>query len=339
MFPTIQLHRMKIICFLLFLYIPTTCSFLTPTTKSTTRTKSSTFTTTTQHCNRARIICHERTTTTGTKYYSKTIEGPPIETRPNYENIHGPLGKMVDNACLVLFRTKFAEQVGIDSKLPKDDYKGLMELTTALNARYSDRTQVQLLAQEVLKSLFPAWLLSQFIVMFAKPFPVFSAKLNALATAILGTWLMGECEVNDCEIDNPNPNSTEQPPPIGKNQGVLVKRCRFLEESNCASVCVNSCKIPTQKFFIENMGVPLTMTPDYETGECQFAFGLTPTTEELEGALNTPCLQRCPSLGGMRKWHDDTVGKNQGKGSDLIMENGSVDEKGGDGSQCFLMEN
>eukprot|EP00957_Ditylum_brightwellii_P175457 13357715-Ditylum_brightwellii.AAC.1 len=87
------------------------------------------------------------------------------------------------------------------------------------------------------------------------------------------------------------------------------------------------------------MGVPLTMTPDYETGECQFAFGLTPTTEELEGALNTPCLQRCPSLGGMRKWHDDTVGKNQGKGSDLIMENGSVDEKGGDGSQCFLMEN
>ena len=37
---------------------------------------------------------------------------------------------------------------------------------------------------------------------------------------------MGECEVNDVEINGE----------FYKDQGLLVKRCRFLEESGCASV-------------------------------------------------------------------------------------------------------
>mmetsp|Transcript_4154 Transcript_4154/g.5445 ORF Transcript_4154/g.5445 Transcript_4154/m.5445 type:complete len:98 (+) Transcript_4154:118-411(+) len=61
---------------------------------------------------------------------------------------------------------------------------------------------------------------------------------------------------------------------------------------------------------MENMGLPLTMTPDYETHECQFAFGVTPSEGgELE-AKNTPCLSRCPTAGSMRQWHD-------GKGTNL----------------------
>ena len=107
---------------------------------------------------------------------------------------------------------------------------------------------------------------------------------------------MGECEVNDIEIDGK----------VYKDQGLLVKRCRFLEESGCASVCVNACKIPTQNFFLEDMGLPLTMTPDYETHECQFAFGKTPDSQEEFEAKNTPCLSRCPSAGAMRGWHDGT---------------------------------
>ena len=118
--------------------------------------------------------------------------------------------------------------------------------------------------------------------------------MNAWATWVAGTWLMGECEINDCETDSGE---------IGHQQGLLVKRCRFLEESGCASVCVNSCKIPTQQFFNEDMKLPLTMTPDYETGECQFSFGLTPTEQSELDAMNIPCLAKCPSSGGLRKWH------------------------------------
>ena len=32
----------------------------------------------------------------------------------------------------------------------------------------------------------------------------------------------------------------------GKAALVLMCRCRYLEESGCVSVCVNSCKLPTQ---------------------------------------------------------------------------------------------
>ena len=40
------------------------------------------------------------------------------------------------------------------------------------------------------------------------------------------------------------------------------------------------------------------------TGECQFSFGLTPTQESEFEATNIPCLERCPTSGSMRKWHD-----------------------------------
>jgi Beta-carotene isomerase D27-like, C-terminal len=118
--------------------------------------------------------------------------------------------------------------------------------------------------------------------------------MNAWATRVAGTWLMGECEINDVEVDGAV---------IGKMQGLHVQRCRFLEESGCVSVCINSCKLPTEAFFLEEMGLPLTMTPNYETFECQFSFGLTPTLEQDLEARNTPCLSRCPTAGSLRRLH------------------------------------
>jgi hypothetical protein len=223
-----------------------------------------------------------------------TIEGPSLDTKPDYNTIHGPLGKFVDYLFVRYFRKKMAEKMGIDSKLPQGDFAGIMELTAALNARYSDRREVQKISLDILHSLFPAWLTRIYIVLFAKPFPRFSARMNARMAKVVGVWLMGESEVNDCEIDDGT---------IGINQGLLVKRCRYLEESKCASACVNSCKIPTQKFFMEEMGLPLTMEPNYETGECQFKFGKSPDSQEEFDAKNTPCFSRCPSSGTLRTWH------------------------------------
>lgn len=36
---------------------------------------------------------------------------------------------------------------------------------------------------------------------------------------------------------------------------------RYLEHSGCVGMCVNMCKIPTQEFFTNSLGMPLTMTP------------------------------------------------------------------------------
>jgi hypothetical protein len=45
--------------------------------------------------------------------------GPPVETKPDYENMHGPLGKIMDKVFMTVFRTQMANKIGIDSQLPK----------------------------------------------------------------------------------------------------------------------------------------------------------------------------------------------------------------------------
>lgn len=118
-----------------------------------------------RHSNRIQVqrqstTSDEQSTTTSDKEKSpvkqsklpaKTVMGPPLETKPDYENIHGPLGLLADKVFMSVFRTKMATKVGIDSQLPKDDYMGLMELTAAMNARYTDRREVQSIAQDVLR--------------------------------------------------------------------------------------------------------------------------------------------------------------------------------------------
>ena len=73
-----------------------------------------------------------------------TIEGPPIATRTNYSSVHGPLGPFVDNLLMSLFRIKLLERlnrpdnrVGTtpDSKLPLDDYMGIIELAFSMNSQ------------------------------------------------------------------------------------------------------------------------------------------------------------------------------------------------------------
>lgn len=266
-----------------------------------------------------------------------TIEGPPLSTKPDYSSIHGPLGSFIDDIFMTLFRTKLAEKLSDripDSSKSCSDFMGIVELTSSMNAEYKNRTEIQELACEVLVSLFPPFILDRYPTWFAKPFPNFSARMCAWATVVGGTWLMGECEVNDIP-DMKNG---------GKYQGVLVKRCRFLEESQCASTCVNSCKIPTQNFFIKNMGLALTMTPDYETGECQFAYGVLPTEEEEREAKEVPCLSRCPSSGGMRRWHDGNVDSPNQSGQwledlEALAKLNAERKSSAAGSICSLMEN
>ena len=89
----------------------------------------------------------------------------------------------------------------------------------------------------------------------------------------------------------------EKPPGFadsGYQQGVLLERCRVLEESGCASVCLNVCKVPTQAFFNETAGLAVTLVPDYDTFECRFVYGKTPPPPEQDEAFDTPCFSQCP---------------------------------------------
>jgi hypothetical protein len=151
-------------------------------------------------------------------FSSSLVPGPPHETKPDYDTIHGPLGQYCDDVFQSVFRTKLSEYAGFDSNLP--GYGGIIELTDRLNKRYS-REDVQKRALQVLVSLFPSWMPPAYAVLFSRPFPAFSCRMNAWATRVAGTWLMGECEVNDVEIQECMEDGTSSTS-IGKDQGLHV---------------------------------------------------------------------------------------------------------------------
>ena len=68
-------------------------------------------------------------------------------------------------------------------------------------------------------------------------------------------------------------------------------------------MCINTCKVPTQDFFIKDMGIPVSMEPDYETFECRFKFGKAPLPQHHDDAFRTACFVQCPSKGALRSAH------------------------------------
>eukprot|EP00803_Ostreobium_quekettii_P006358 evm.model.scf_70EXC.3 EVM.evm.TU.scf_70EXC.3 scf_70EXC:52044-56663(-) len=236
----------------------------------------------------------------------------PQDAPPDYSKIDGTI---VSRAVMGLFRARMVETLGEDSELEGqnmplalnpmaefafaeldsefswkledcDRYDAIIDLTRKLNAKYPEPRDTQLATVKLLGRLFPSWLPGAFAAILSKNIPKASCRLNAWFTAFFCQWLMGPSEVNDVDVDGGQ---------VGVKQGVKIERCRYLEETGCAAICINSCKIPTQEFFAKNMGLPLTMTPDYNDFSCQFSYGLTPGPESEDEALSTPCFQQCPT--------------------------------------------
>lgn len=231
----------------------------------------------------------------------------------------GPLGRAPDRLFERIFRQRLAAELGRDAADPT--FRGIVDLARALVAERGP--DVALASRRVLNECFPDWppvaarrllpasvcgdvratgrkgLLFWFEVLFARPFPAFSGRLNAWVTSWAAQWLMGPCSLEGLAPED----VADVPSNLcgGAGAQVLVHRCRFLEESACASICVNACKIPTQAFFNEEMGVPMRMEPDYETLECRFKFGLRPSAADEEEARSVACFSACPSNGLLRQ--------------------------------------
>lgn len=139
-------------------------------------------------------------------------------------------------------------------------------------------------AVRVLRALFPPLLLVLFKALLA---PLANGQLASLmvarATALSCQWLMGTCSVNSVTL------------PDGRSlsSGVFVEKCKYLEESKCLGICINTCKLPTQTFFKDHMGVDLYMEPNFEDYSCQFNFGVPPPPLDIDKALKEPCLDIC----------------------------------------------
>jgi len=81
----------------------------------------------------------------------------------------------------------------------------------------------------------------------------------------------------------------------GERGGLLVEKCKFLQESGCKGLCLHQCKIPAQEFFRDTLGMDLTVRPNFVTQECQWSFGEKPMPPEEDPSFPRGCLVGCDS--------------------------------------------
>jgi len=184
-----------------------------------------------------------------------------------------------DRLFIWLFSRKMAKAVGKDTAL--SGYDGLVDLSNQI-MQGRNAQQQQALVAVVLKSLVPAQVLWLIRNLFSPTRLV--CELNAWFAARLFEWLVGPCEVKTVEFTDATGQVRQQ------HSSVHIKKCRYLDESRCVGMCVNMCKLPTQRFFTEDVGIPLTMVPNFEDFSCEMIFGQPPPPLETEDAYKQPCL-------------------------------------------------
>ena len=200
---------------------------------------------------------------------------------------------LLDRLFIWLFSHKMSQALGAGTTL--SGYSGVVDLSKQI-MQGRNAQQQQVIVAQILQSFVPAPVIWAIRTFFTPTRLV--CVLNAWFAARLFGWLVGPCEVAEAEIDLPYGTVRSQP------SAVQIKKCRYLADSGCVGMCVNMCKVPTQAFFTEKFGIPLTMTPNFEDLSCKMTFGQIPPPPELDDAHQQPCLAQqgsgslavCPKL-------------------------------------------
>ncbi|XP_031474530.1 beta-carotene isomerase D27, chloroplastic isoform X1 [Nymphaea colorata] len=159
----------------------------------------------------------------------------------------------------------------------KEGYESLVESASSVAHRFSPKEQRELVIQ-ALHRAFPKPILS--LAKILMPQHRLTRECFAIFTTIFFPWLVGPCEVKESEFGGRKERST-----------VHIKKCRFLESTNCVGMCINMCKMPTQKFINESLGMPVSMVPDFDDMSCELIFGQKPPEAEDDPALKQPCYE------------------------------------------------
>jgi Beta-carotene isomerase D27-like, C-terminal len=190
----------------------------------------------------------------------------------------------IDRAFIWLFARKMAKAVGQGTDLK--GYDGFVDLSHKIMRGRDSQSQQQVVSV-VLRSLVPAPVLYLIRTLFSPTRLV--CELNAWFATKLFVWLVGPCGVQEVAIVEPDGRTHDQ------RSKVLIEKCRYLEQSQCVGMCVNMCKLPTQRFFTEDFGIPVTLVPNFEDYSCEMIFGQIPPDVTTEEAYHEPCLAACPT--------------------------------------------
>jgi hypothetical protein len=67
----------------------------------------------------------------------------------------------------------------------------------------------------------------------------------------------------------------------------------------CSRCFCSLLQVPTQNFFTDDFGLPLTMKPDFQTLSCDMIFGQAPPPIEQDEAYSQSCLSQCTLAKGI----------------------------------------
>ena len=184
----------------------------------------------------------------------------------------------ISKVLTATIRKLLVEEVGGVDKDPRPwtEFGGIMNAVREVNDMDGTARDVQIRAKRVFAGILPAlgigWvppIWKKFIHPNAPDW--FSNWAFVLVFTNLFPWLMGPMEGVD-HVDVPTPAWIRKtfanfPKTFRVPQAVKAERCRFLETSQCASVCVNTCKAPSQEWLSEDFGMDLHIQPNYDDSE------------------------------------------------------------------------
>jgi hypothetical protein len=208
----------------------------------------------------------------------------------------------------VLIRTirgLLVKEVGEDTD-PRawDDFDAVLTPVREVNDMKGTARDVTVRAKRVFAGILPAlyigWVPPIWKNAIRKVAPQWASNFAfVLVFTTLFPWLMGPMEGID-HVDVEVPEGLRKifkflPETVRVPQAIKAERCRFLEQSGCASVCVNSCKAPSQEWLGEDFGMDLHIQPNYDDFSCQWKFNVKPPPLYEDAAVMVPCFSKCPS--------------------------------------------
>ena len=202
-------------------------------------------------------------------------------------------------------RKLFVEEVGGVDKDPRPwtEFGGIMDAVREVNDMDGTARDVQIRAKRVFAGILPAlgigWVPPIWKKLIHPNAPDwFSNWAFVLVFTNLFPWLMGPMEGVD-HVDVPTPAWIRKtfanfPKTFRVPQAVKAERCRFLETSQCASVCVNTCKAPSQSGSARTSGWTSTSSPTTTTSAASGSSAEAPPLYE-DAAVMVPCFSKCDS--------------------------------------------
>jgi len=211
----------------------------------------------------------------------------------------------ISKVLIATIRGLLVKEVGEDTDpRPWTEFDAVLTSVRQVNDMKGTARDVTVRAKRVFAGILPAlyigWIPPIWKAYVKKVTPQWAGNFAfVLVFTNLFPWLMGPMQGID-HVDVPVPESLRKafkflPATVSVPQAIKAERCRFLEQSGCASVCVNSCKAPSQEWLGEDFGMDLHIQPNYDDFSCQWKFNVKPPPLYEDAAVMVPCFTKCPS--------------------------------------------